>query len=249
MSQHSAAKLPRQHRESDPQFLLAAARRMLHNAGAESQVGGQVSLRAAGEDAFYVTPAQYFDETLPSDVMKLDLDLKVLDDPTGIGASPAIAFHAAIYQSHPSVNCVVHTHGVNAVVLSALREVPAPFHVYSTLFHEQVALYEDNENLTPVEEAGAISAALGDKHALLLTNHGVVHVGPDLEHTVVEGVLFEIVAGFHLQCRQAGAKPFTDSAARKYRLAYAQSRFYQQMWNSNYRRLRRSDPDLFNSLA
>jgi len=36
--------------ESDPRFQIAAARRILHREGLDSQVGGHVSLRVPGED-------------------------------------------------------------------------------------------------------------------------------------------------------------------------------------------------------
>ena len=44
--------------EGDPRFQIAAARRILHREGLDSQVGGHVSLRAPGEEAFLVTPFQ-----------------------------------------------------------------------------------------------------------------------------------------------------------------------------------------------
>ena len=36
-----------------------------------------------------------------------------------------------------------------------------------------------------------------------------------------------------------------DASARSYRDAYLKYAFRQQMWDANYRRLRKSDPDLF----
>jgi len=57
--------------ESDPRFQIAAARRILYREGLDSQVGGHVSVRVPGEEAFLVTPYQYFDETLPEHVSKV----------------------------------------------------------------------------------------------------------------------------------------------------------------------------------
>ena len=56
---------------------IAVARRMLHRHGLNSQIGGHVSLRAPQEQAFYVTPFQYFDECLPEHVSKVWFDLQV----------------------------------------------------------------------------------------------------------------------------------------------------------------------------
>ena len=80
----------------DIRFKIAAARRILARNGCESQVAGHVSARADGEDAFWVSPFEYFDETLPDRVVKASFDLALLEGDWE--PSPAIQFHAAIYQ-------------------------------------------------------------------------------------------------------------------------------------------------------
>ena len=44
---------------------IAIARRMLSRNGLDGGVGGHVCVRVPGEDAFWMTPYQYFDETVP----------------------------------------------------------------------------------------------------------------------------------------------------------------------------------------
>ena len=67
-----------------------------------------MSLRVPGEDAFFVTPSQYLDETLPEHVSKVSFDVEVLE-PGTLGASPGINFHADVYAARPDVNCVIRT--------------------------------------------------------------------------------------------------------------------------------------------
>jgi len=76
----------------DIRFKLAASRRILANNGCESRVAGHVSARAEGEDAFFVTPFEYFDETLPDRIVKVSFDLQVLEGEWE--PSPAVRFHA-----------------------------------------------------------------------------------------------------------------------------------------------------------
>ena len=53
-------------REKDIRWRIAAARRMLHREGCDSNVGGHVSARAEDRDgAFWVTGFEYFDTTTP----------------------------------------------------------------------------------------------------------------------------------------------------------------------------------------
>src|SRR6478609_9362850 len=75
----------------DIRFRIAAARRMLFRLGCDSNVGGHVSARADGEDAFWVTGFEYFDQTTPDRVAKLDFDLRVLEGE--LSFSPAVNFH------------------------------------------------------------------------------------------------------------------------------------------------------------
>ena len=56
-------------------FKIAATRRMLYREGCDSNVGGHVSARAIGEDAFWATGFEYFDQTRPDGVAKLDMSL------------------------------------------------------------------------------------------------------------------------------------------------------------------------------
>jgi L-fuculose-phosphate aldolase len=165
--------------ESDPRFQIAAARRILHREGLDSQVGGHVSLRVPGEEAFLVTPFQYFDETLPEHVSKVGFDLRVIE-PGTLPASPGINFHASIYAARPDVHCVIHTHAKNMSVLSTT------------------------------------------------------------------GVAFDVY--YDYAAMAVGGKPLDRATAESYREAYIKNDFREQMWLANYRRLLRSDPDLFATL-
>jgi len=89
---------------------------------------------------------------------------------------------------------------------------------------------------------------LGPKKALLMGHHGSLHVGDSLEHVTVEALLMEMCAGYQLAAMQVGGKPLDDRTARSYRNAYLKYGFREQMWLANYRRLLRSDPDLFATL-
>ena len=69
---------------NDIRFKIAASRRILARNDCESAVAGHVSARAEGEDAFWVSPFEYFDETLPDRVVKSSFDLQLLRG--GLGA-------------------------------------------------------------------------------------------------------------------------------------------------------------------
>ena len=75
---------------------------MLYRQGCDSNIGGHVSARAAGgEDAFWVTGLEYLDQTTPDRVVKLGFDLGLREGEAIF--SPAVNFHARIYELRPDV--------------------------------------------------------------------------------------------------------------------------------------------------
>ena len=120
----------------DIRFRIAAARRILHREGCDSNVGGHVSVRADDhDDAFWVTGFEYFDQTLPGGVCLMGFDLQPRIGELKL--SPAVNFHAAIYQRRPDVNAIVHLHSHYVSVLSSTGKEVGMYNVSSVLFHDE----------------------------------------------------------------------------------------------------------------
>ena len=89
-------------------------------------------------------------------------------------------FHQAILEKYPEINAVVHTHSVFASSLSVLGQgIPA--------FHYMIAVAGgDSVRCAPYAMFGTkelsdnILEAIRDRKACLLSNHGLVAVGKDL---------------------------------------------------------------------
>lgn len=230
--------------ESDPHFQIAAARRILYREGVDSQIGGHISLRVPGEDAFYVTPYQYFDETLPEHVMKVGFDLKVRE-PGTLPASPGINFHASVFMARPDVNCVIHTHGRETCVYSSLGKPLEPYHTYASIFFEDNVFFADDPSMTPDVEGEMIARLMGDKRAVIMSHHGAIHAAASLEVATIDALLMEFCCGIANDVIKVGGALLDEGTVRSYRRAYLKNTFHRIMWDSNYRRIRKSDPDLF----
>src|SRR5260370_129254 len=129
-------------------FEIALARRILAREGCESAVAGHVSVRAPGEDALWVSPFEYFDETLRERVVKSSFDVKLLEGDWE--PSPAIAFHAEFYRGRPDVNCVIHTHSHHAMVLATTGRLLGMYNDMSALFLDELVLYVEDGLSPPV---------------------------------------------------------------------------------------------------
>lgn len=225
----------------DIRFKIAAARRILAREGCESQVAGHVSARAVGEDAFWVSPFEYFDETLPDRVVKVGMDLELLEGDWE--PSPAIRFHAGIYRARPDVGSVIHTHSHWVSVFATTRRTIGMYNVGSVLFHDDQALYEDDGTGPPVDPE-RMAATLGGKRVLLIKNHGAVIASQSLENATIEALMLERAARYHIEAERIGGTEFPEAEALRGRAAY-HKHFLPQMWEANLRRLERSDPDLW----
>ena len=226
---------------NDIRFKIAASRRILARNNCESAVAGHVSARADGEDAFWVSPFEYFDETLPDRVVKSSFDLQLLEGDWE--PSPAIKFHAGIYRARPDVNSVIHTHSHYVSVLATTYQTVGMYNVASVLFFEDQALYED-DGTHPPDDPKLMNEALGAKRVLLIKNHGALIASQSLENATIEALVLEQAARYHIEAKAIGGTEFPDIEARRGRDAYHKY-FLPNMWEANLRRLRRSDPDLF----
>lgn len=183
---------------------LALTCRALFDQGHDSGLAGQITARAEKPGTYYTQRLGLgFDEITESNLLLVNEDLEVLD---GDGmANPANRFHSWIYRARPDVSCIVHTHPFHVAALSML-EVPL---VVSQM--DIAPLYDDCAFLpdwpgVPVgnEEGEIITAALGDKKAVLLAHHGHVVAGASIEEACSLAVLIERGAKLQLAAMAAG---------------------------------------------
>jgi L-fuculose-phosphate aldolase len=223
----------------DIRFRIAAARRMLYREGCDSNVGGHVSARALHEDAFWATGFEYFDQTTPDRVAKLDFALEVVEGE--LSFSPALNFHARIYELRPDVNAIVHLHSHHLSVLSSVEgRTIGMYNVASVLFHEDQATYADDGHKPHV----SVADALGDKRLVIIKNHGGIIASQSIESATIEALIAEQAARYHLECEAIGGTEIALDEVVSGREMYFKH-FIPNMWESNLARLRRSDPDLF----
>jgi L-fuculose-phosphate aldolase len=181
--------------------LIAAARR-LDAAGFMPSKSGNVSVRDG--DGFVITPA-----ALPYvDTTEADL-VRVAADGTATGRhrpSSEWRLHAAIHGARPEVQAVVHTHSPRATALSCARRGIPPFH-YMVLLAGGDVRCADHATFGTRALARNCVAALADRRAVLLANHGVVAVGATLAGALTLAFEIENLAGQYLDLLAAGLQP------------------------------------------
>jgi len=195
---------------------LALACRILFDGGHDSGLAGQITARAEAAETFYTQQfGQGFDEITQSNLLLVNQDLQTLD---GKGMpNPANRFHTWIYRARPDINCIIHTHPLHISALSML-EIPLVIsHMDTCPLYEDCAFLEHWPGV-PVgnEEGQIISAALGDKRAILLSHHGMLVGGATVEEACVLALLMERAARTQLTAMAAGdLKPIPDALGRE----------------------------------
>ncbi|MFF1869870.1 aldolase [Streptomyces sp. CB03911] len=195
---------------------VALTCRILSDAGHDSGLAGQITARAERPGTYWTQRLGLgFDEITEDNLLLVDEDLHVLEG-TGM-ANPANRFHSWVYRARPDVDCIIHTHPLHIAALSML-EVPL---VVSQM--DLTPLYDDCAFLPlwpgiPVgnEEGELISAALGDKRALLMAHHGQLVAAGSVEEACSLAVLIERAARLQLLAMSAGTvKELPDAPARE----------------------------------
>ncbi|MGH8816255.1 aldolase [Achromobacter pestifer] len=202
------AKAEMQRQFDTPQWSLrerlALTCRILFDGGHDSGLAGQITARTAEPGRYYTQRLGLgFDEISASNLLVVDEDLRVLEG--GGMPNPANRFHSWIYRARPDVNCIIHTHPLHVASLSML-EVPLEIsHMDNCPLYGDVAFLKDWPGV-PVgnEEGEIISAALGDKRAILLSHHGMLIAAGSVEEACVLALQFERAARMQLLAMSAG---------------------------------------------
>ena len=148
---------------------------------------GNISIRANqnNKHGFLITPSGIkYDQLKEDSIVFLELDeitndRKIVNE--GINPSSEWRFHQDIYINKPDAEAIVHTHSIHARAVSAHgKDIPA--------FHYMIALAGGNDikcaeyaTFGTKELSQNILRALEKRKACLMSNHGQVAFGKNLE--------------------------------------------------------------------
>ena len=191
---------------------VMAAARAMHRSGLVTGSSGNVSARVPGAELLAVTTAGKDYETMGLDeVVVTDFEGDAVE---GDGLpSTEMLMHVAIYRARPDVRAVMHTHSVYASAMAVAGEPLPP------LIDEMVVTMGDGIRVSDyafpaTEELGdAVVAALGERNAAFIRNHGLVGVGGSLAEALHVCRLAEHVSHVYAAAKTLGTpRPLPDEA-------------------------------------
>ncbi len=232
---------------------LAAAYRLVALFGWDDLVFTHISARLPGPDHhFLINPYGWlFEEITASSLVKIDLHgNKLMDSPNPINPA-GFTIHSAIHAAREDAQCVMHTHSINGVAVSAQRDGVLPISQQSTLVLASLA-YHDYEGIALNEdEKPRLVADFGDKIYLMLRNHGLLTVGASPADAFLAMYVFEAACMIQVRA-QAGGGPLVQvnskivAGVMQAAAAVTRGMGGQLAWPGLLRKLDRIDPSFRN---
>jgi len=227
---------------------LAAAYRLVAHYGWDDLIFTHISARVPGsEDHFLINPyGMMFEEITASSLVKVDLyGNKVLESPFDVNPA-GFTIHSAIHDARDDAHCVLHTHTINGVAVSAQKDGLLPISQQS-LFALSSMSYHDYEGVALREdEKPRLVTDLGTNNFMILRNHGLLTCAPTIADAFLGMYILE--ASCSIQLRAQGANELTFVPAEIISTMQAQARAVTKnmggalAWPGLLRKLDRIDP-------
>jgi ribulose-5-phosphate 4-epimerase/fuculose-1-phosphate aldolase len=162
---------------------LAASLRLFGKFGFDEGVAGHITVRDPEQtDHFWVNPmGRSFKQVTVSELLLVSHTGEVVEG-NGLLNGAAFTIHSQIHMANPKVTAAAHSHSLYGKAFASLGKLLDPLTQDSCAFYEDHVLFD---NFTGVildnSEGELIAAALGDRKAAILQNHGLLTVGETIE--------------------------------------------------------------------
>jgi ribulose-5-phosphate 4-epimerase/fuculose-1-phosphate aldolase len=187
---------------------LAACYRLVALYGWDDLIFTHISARVPGDGhQFLINPyGMTFDEVTASSLVKIDLEgRKLMDSPYEINPA-GFTIHSAIHGARDDAKCVLHTHSLNGVAVSATKGGVLPVSQQSIFVLSSLG-YHDYEGVALLEgERPRLVRDLGDKTYLMLRNHGLLTVGSSIADAFLHMYIFESACTIQLRAQAASSE-------------------------------------------
>ncbi len=191
---------------------LAAALRLFGKFGFDEGVAGHITVRDPERtDHFWVNPmGKSFKQMKVSDLLLVSHTGEVVEG-NGLLNGAAFTIHSQIHMSNPAITAAAHSHSVYGKAFSALGKTLDPLTQDACAFYEDHVLFDDFSGVVLEDNEGErIAAALGDRKAAILQNHGLLTVADSIEAAAWWYITMERSCQAQLLAEAAGTPKLID---------------------------------------
>lgn len=228
---------------------LAACYRLVALHGWSDLVFTHITARIPGQQGqLLINPyGMLFDEITASSLVKIDYAGNKLDDSPHMINPAGLLIHSAVHEARHDVDCVMHTHTVNGVAVSARKDGVLPISQQSMFVLSSLAYHGyEGVALNPDEKARLVQD-LGDKTFFMLRNHGLLTSGASIADAFLAMYVFEAACAIQVRAghdREGMTElhPALIAGARQQAKVVSKSLGGQLAWPGLLRKLDRLDP-------
>ena len=186
---------------------LAACYRLVDLFGWSDLINTRITARAPGRhDHFLINPyGLLYDEVTASSLVKIDIDGNKVDPSEAEVNSGGFAIPSTVHMARPEVNCVLHTHSVPGCAVSMQKDGLLPLNQHALQIIADIAYHDYEGSTRSPEERARFLADLGDRHIMVLRNHGLIVVGTSIAAAFVTTYRMERACAMQLAFQQSGA--------------------------------------------
>ena len=186
---------------------LAAAYRLVALFGWDDLVFTHITAKVPGTPHFLINPyGMMFEEITASSLVKIDIGGNKVPPFTEGEVNPAgFVIHSCIHAARDDAHCVLHTHSLNGVAVSAQKEGLLPISQFAMSVLHSIS-YHDYEGfaLNDAEKPRLVSD-LGSSQFLMLRNHGLLTVGRSIAEAFLAMHRFEAACMTQVRAQAGGA--------------------------------------------
>ena len=187
---------------------LAALYRLVALYGWDDLVFTHISARVPGEDNhFLLNPyGLLFEEIRASDLVKIDLEGNIVSKTQHFVNAAGFTIHSAVHGNGQHNHAVIHTHSNDGVAVSAQEHGLLPISQTAMVIRNECA-YHDYEGIAlNHDERIRLIDDLGDKHCMILRNHGLLATGATCADAWLRLFFLERACTMQIKALSGGSK-------------------------------------------
>lgn len=185
---------------------LAAAYRLVAHYGWDDLIFTHLSARVPGpEHHFLINPYDMmFEEITASSLVKIDVNgIPVI--PTSHPVNPAgFTIHSALHMNCEDAHSVMHLHTPAGQAVSAMADGLMEHTQTGMIAKSDIAYHEYEGIATDLEERERLVEDMGDKHAMILRNHGTLSIGKSVAEAFLRLYFIERACDAQVKMLSAG---------------------------------------------
>jgi ribulose-5-phosphate 4-epimerase/fuculose-1-phosphate aldolase len=232
---------------------LAACYRLVDLFGWSDLINTRITARVPGtNDHFLINPyGLLFEEVTASSLVKIDAEGNKVEPSECAINSGGFAIPSTVHMARPELICVLHTHSIAGCAVSMQKHGLLPLNQHALQVIGDVAYHNYEGTARSPEERAHLLADLGDRHIMVLRNHGLLVVGTSIAAAFIATYRMERACAMQLAFQQSGAEfhPIDDALVSA---AYSRAKMRQGAggrndpvnfeWPALLRKLDRIDP-------